>query len=123
MGNPSDFDPTAPYIPTTLTDQRAGYSVPSEAALAFAEKVQKACLLDVNLHDLLQHDVARLLDAFAAQAVAAREAEIVATVDEWRKPAIFGAEEARRKNRYDLKREFDLVAQAYDKVIEIIRKL
>lgn len=44
---------------------------PSEAALAFAGKLQEACLLDVNLYDLLQYDVARLLDAFAAQAVAA----------------------------------------------------
>ena len=47
---------------------------PSEAALAFAGKLQEACLLDVNLYDLLQDDVARLLDAFAAQAVAAERA-------------------------------------------------
>lgn len=38
---------------------------PSENALAFAQKVQQACLLDTNLHDLLQDDVARLLDEFA----------------------------------------------------------
>ena len=49
---------------------------PSEAALAFAGKLQEACLLDVNLYDLLQDDVARLLDAFAAQAVAAERARI-----------------------------------------------
>ena len=47
---------------------------PSEAALAFAGKLQEALLLDVNLYDLLQDDVARLLDAFAAQAVAAERA-------------------------------------------------
>lgn len=68
-----DVPPTPPH---TLTDEQAGYDAPSEAALAFAEKVQRACLLDVNLYDLLQHEVARLLDAFAAQQVAAREAEI-----------------------------------------------
>ena len=50
---------------------------PSEAALAFAGKLQEACLLDVNLYDLLQDDVARLLDAFAAQAVAAEREQII----------------------------------------------
>jgi len=55
---------------------------PSEAALAFAGKLQEACLLDVNLYDLLQDDVARLLDAFAAQAVAAERARILERL-EW----------------------------------------
>ena len=55
-------------------------SEPSEAALAFAGKLQEACLLDVNLYDLLQDDVARLLDAFAAQAVAAERARCLGII-------------------------------------------
>ena len=53
---------------------------PSEAALAFAGKIQEALLLDVNLYDQAQDDVARLLDAFAAQAVAAERARITKDV-------------------------------------------
>lgn len=65
-----DYDQPAP-TPQHLTDPAQGYGEPSDAAMAFAEKVQRACFLDVNLYDLLQDDVARLLDAFAAQAVEA----------------------------------------------------
>lgn len=72
------YEPAA--TPQRLSDKQAGYREPSETALAFAEKVQKACLLNVNLYDLLQDDVARLLDAFAAQQVAAREAEIAKAI-------------------------------------------
>jgi NTP pyrophosphatase (non-canonical NTP hydrolase) len=50
---------------------------PSENALAFAQKLQQACLLDINLHDLLQDDVARLLDEFASTTLTPELRELV----------------------------------------------
>jgi len=95
---------------TTLTDKGAGYGEPSEAALAFAEKVQKACLLDVNLYDLLQHDVARLLDEYAQKAVEAWKRDAMEALEQQKIPP----PETPRIKHYNL---------TLDDAIGIIRKM
>lgn len=110
------------YTPTTLTDARAGYDVPSEAALAFAERVQKACLLDVNLYDLLQDDVARLLDEYAAQAVAKRDAEIVEGVERYLAGCHKSQETARQIGYLESAARYDTEIAAYETTIAIVKR-
>jgi hypothetical protein len=75
-----DYDHPLP-TPQRLTDEQAGYGAPSEAAVKTVECV--IAWLDEptesEWHALIE--LAMMFDAFAQQAVAAREAEIVAALE------------------------------------------
>jgi len=81
--------PTPP--PQRLTDPVAGYGEPSQAALDTVERLEVYLatleMADVQGEDA-KVDLARWFDRFAAQAVAAREAEIVAALEESRDSVI-----------------------------------
>lgn len=84
-----DYDQPAP-TPQRLTDPQAGYGEPSEAAMETAKDtivtIQESYGIEYKGGEPLSEDDWRFwastLDRFAAQAVAAREAEIVAALEE-----------------------------------------
>lgn len=110
-----DVPPTPPH---TLTDERAGYGEPSEAALAFARDWLKSASKIEGITEAL----ATLFDAFAAQQVEAREAEIVEALERYLAGCYQSQETARQIGYLESAARYDTEIAAYETTIAVVKR-
>lgn len=130
MGYPVNSDGSFDYdhplpTPQRLTDPQAGYEVAPSAAAKEAAQDFMSWLhsrWEELSNDECSHEVAARFDAFAAKAVAAREAEIVAALERYLSGCYKSQETARQIGYLESAARYDPEIAAYETSIAVVKR-